>query len=190
MKSPVLILILAVIIAFTVANYFFIAHFSNPKAAITPSSTLPPTSTAETSFCQKGQLAADIMSQGAAGNIYATLTLTNTGKSSCEIVLGNTISANFNADNIVTNYKQNLLKQDIMLAPSAKVYSQVHYPNGPQCQSPIMEKPITFIYKTDQTVIPFQPTTPGGQTLVQACSSPSEKTVIDIWPLSKRPITQ
>jgi len=187
MKKIILTIILIAIMGFTVANYYLISHFSNPHAALSPSAT--PTSP-QTAFCQSNQLSGKIDAQGAAGNIYATLTLTNTGKTSCEIVLGNTITVLFNARNIITHYEQNIQEENFILAPGAKVYSQVHYPNGPQCQSTIIQQPIAFFYKTDQASLAFKPTEPTGKLIVQACSSQSEKTMIDIWPISKTPITQ
>jgi len=189
MKKVILVIILLLIIAFTTAGYYFIAHFSKPHAPIrqNPSAMISQT---QTQFCQQNQLSANITTQGAAGNIFATLILINTTKTSCEVTLGNTIMGVFNAKNIVTNYKQNAPAQNFILAPSGKVYSQIHYPNGPQCQSSIVEQKINFVYKTAQTSITFQSTGPGEKLLVQACSAPSQKTVIDIWPLSKNPIVQ
>ena len=150
-----------------------------------PQLAIPPT------FCQPNQLSGDIATQAAAGNIYATLTLTNTGKTACEIVLGNTVTAKFDAKNISIHIEQPSSSKNFMLAPGAKVYSQIHYPNGPQCQSGISQKPITFLYTNAQTSLMFTSTTPQTEKLVvQACLSQLEKTVVDIWPLSKNPITQ
>jgi uncharacterized protein DUF4232 len=189
MKKLILIIILLIIIAFTAAGYFFIVHFQKPNAPIkqTPSAMVSQT---QSQFCQTNQLSGDVMTQGGAGNIYATLTLTNSGKTACTVVLGNTVKVTFNAKNIVTNYKKNAPSQNFMLAPGGKVYSQIHYPNGPQCQSPIKEVPITFLYKTDQTSVTFQPNSLSLKLSIQACSSETEKTIVDIWPLSKNPITQ
>ena len=188
MKRLLLVVILIAIIGFTVANYYFIAHFSNPHAAtITPMSV---SAAPQNAFCQSNQLSGDIAAQGAAGNIYATLKLTNTGKTSCEVTLSNSITALFSARNIITHYEQNPEEKNIMLSPGATVYSQVHYPNGPQCQSTIVQQPIAFFYKTPQTDFAFKPTGPTAKLIVQACSSEAEKTIIDIWPISKTPITQ
>lgn len=129
------------------------------------------------------------MSQGAAGNIYDTLTITNTGSTPCEIILGNTITVTADATNIVFHNQKILASENFLLATGAKVYSQLHYPNGPQCQSGISQQPITVLYKTDMTTVPFTPDSQTGKLLIQACSSPQEKTTVDIWPLSKDPVT-
>jgi hypothetical protein len=187
MKKLILVIILVVIIIFTIASYFFIARFSNPNAVPIPS---PTSANSQTHLCQSNQLSTNISAQGAAGNIYATLEMTNSGKTTCEVVLGNTVTAMFTAKNIIMRYEQTVPSEHFMLAPNAKIYSQIHYPNGPQCQSGITQKPITFFYKTAETNVEFVPTMPVGKLVVQACLSEAEKTIIDIWPLSKTPITQ
>jgi len=186
MKKIILIIILLVIIIFTVVSYHVIAHFStqSTNTVMTP----PQPSTGE-SLCQKNQLETSLSSQGAAGNIYDTLTLTNKGKTTCTVVLGNTVTAQFEASNMTIHYIENVPSENFVLAPDANVYSQIHYPNGPQCQSGIKEQPISFYYKNGQTSLLFVPNAQTLKLTVQACLSPNEKTIIDIWPLSKQPIT-
>ena len=189
MKNLTLIVILIVIILFAVMGYYFILSYSAHNNTNTKSPTIIPSPTqTQLTLCKKNQLAATISSEGAAGNIYATLTLTNTGKTTCIILLDNTITAMFTAKNIAIHYIENVSNDDFSLAPSAKVYSQVHYPNGPQCQSGIKQQPINFLYQTDQTAVMFEQNPQMGKVLVQACVSEAEKTTIDIWPLSKTPI--
>ena len=188
MKKVVLIIILLAIIGITVAGYYFIAQFSSAPTT-TPQSPTITSSPTQTTFCSKDQLTATIAAQGAAGNIYATLTMTNTGKTTCTIILGNTVTALFAAQNITVHYLEDSTPNRLLLAPSASVYSQVHYPNGPQCQSGIKEQPVTFLYKADQETVAFVPNAQTGKVALQACSSPQEKTQIDIWPLSKQPVT-
>jgi len=135
-------------------------------------------------------LAATIAAQGAAGSIFGTLELTNTGTTTCSVVLGNTITETTTAKNVSIHNQQTVPTQVFVLKPHAKVYSQVHFPNGPQCQNGVTPHPITFFYKADQTSIPFQSTTPQtGTLMIQACTSQTEQTVVDIWPLSQSPIT-
>jgi Domain of unknown function (DUF4232) len=206
MKNVKLIIILLVIITFCIAGYYFLQIFSRPQNVskypappfIKLSPTLPPTVTptnaisnqTQITACTQNELRATIMAQGAAGNIYGTLEMANTGKAACSVELGNTVSAMTDAKNITIHYQQTAPSQTFILAPGSKVYSQVHYPNGPQCQSGIAPKPISFLYKTLQTAITFQSTTPHeGTLMIQACTSLAEKTVVDIWPLSLSPIT-
>lgn len=188
MKRMPLMFVLLVIIIFTVAGYYFIAQFGATHT--TPTQTLPTISIKKPALpCQKSQLAANISFQGAAGNIFATITMTNTGKTACTIVLGNSITAMFEAKNILIHYIETVTTENFLLAPSATAYSQIHYPNGPQCQSEIKQQPVTFLYKTDQTALPITPNAQTEKPLIQACSSETEKTIIDIWPLAKQPIT-
>jgi hypothetical protein len=185
MKNAKLIIILVVIVVFATIGTFLISKFSSPNAVPQPQLNTQPTTTP---FCQPNQLSGNIDTQAAAGNIYATLTLTNIGKTACEIALGDTISARFDAKNIAVHYEDTTHSNKMILSPTKSVYSQVHFPNGPQCQSGIIQKPLTLTYKAGQTSIEFKST--NGKLMVQACSSESEKTIIDIWPLSQKPITQ
>jgi len=130
--------------------------------------------------CQRDQIKATFSSEGAAGNIYGQLTMTNISSKPCHISLGNTITITTDTHTIVSNYTQKSPTTDFVLAPGATVYSHVHFPNGPQCQSGVAQKAISFLY----TTIEFRSITKT-PILVQACVSPSEKTIIDIWPLSQ-----
>lgn len=195
MKNRVITILLLAVIILAVLGYFVMtktATHNNTSIAATPFPPSPTTSSpAQTLQCQNDQLSATISAQGAAGNIYATLEMTNSGKTACEVMLGNTVTAVFDAKNIVIHYQQTIPSENFTLTPNAKVYSQIHYPNGPQCQSGITEEPITFLYKTAQTTVLFKTASPQNEKLiVQACKSQSEKTTIDIWPLSQSPITQ
>jgi hypothetical protein len=198
MRNLILTFILLAIIALSTALYFLISHFSAPTTvvvpqastvSISPMQTQAPTVTSQTEFCQKNQLSGTLSSQGAAGNIYAKLELINTGKTPCEVVLGNTVYALFTANNILSHSEQSVVSETFIIAPGAKVYSQVHYPNGPQCQSGITPKPITFVYKSNETSTAFVPDTQTGNLMIQACKSEMEKTTIDIWPLSETQVT-
>ena len=177
---------MVVIIIGATGGYYFIAHYGTLYMSKKVKTQLP---TPDSAYCQKDQLETSMSTQGAAGNIYDELIITNKGKKACLIVLGNTITALFNAKNIITHYIEIVPNQNYTLAPSATVYSQVHYPNGPQCQNGIHIQPLTLYYKTAQITIPFTPGVKGGKLVVQACRSQNEKTSIDIWPLSKQPIS-
>jgi hypothetical protein len=194
MKNMRLIIILSIIIAFCVAGYYFLQTFSKPqnvskypappfiKLSTSPSSANLMTKTSPASSqCTQGQLQATIIEQAGAGNIY--------GKTACSLELGNTIAVMTDTKNVTIHYQKTAPNMMYILAPGANVYSQVHYPNGPQCQSGISPKPITFLYKSGQISDTFQSKTPHmGTLMIQACTSPTEKTTIDIWPLSISPI--
>lgn len=213
MKNRTIIIILFLLFLFFAAGYFFLKEFSksgptpsyspsptsslaptnslSPAASITPTAAnVTPTTQTQISQCTNDQLAATIAAQGGAGNIFGTLELTNTGATTCSVVLGNTVIETTPAKNITVHYQQTAQTQVFVLKPHAKVYSQVHFPNGPQCSSGVTPQPITFLYKADQIAVPFQSTTPQtGTLMIQACTSQTEKTVVDIWPLSQSPIT-
>jgi len=186
-------LLIFAIVIFGAAGYFFIikSHTTQTLSQYPTSSTqtLSISPTGQRAKCLENQLAATVSTEGAAGNIYGTLVLTNTGKTPCTVVLGNTVTAAAEAKNVIIHDQENASLQTIILVPAEKVYSQVHYPNGPQCQSGISPSHLTLFYKTDKTTIAFHPI-PQGTLLVQSCTSPTEKTTIDIWPLAKTPITQ
>jgi len=195
MKKLTISVILLAIVSLSFALYFLISKFSpqTPVASESPQVSVSisqmPTST-QTALCQQNQLTGTLSSEGAAGSIYVTLELSNSGKTACEVVLGNTITTTLDAKNIELNQKQTVGSGNFNLAPGAKVYSQAHYPNGPQCQSGVTPKPVTFLYKSSQTSVSFTPNRQTGQVMIQTCSSQSEKTTVDIWPLSKTPINQ
>lgn len=193
MKNPAFFFSVSISIFLIILGFLIISKVQAPKMhtatgiAHKPIGNPSPTPPA---LCTNNQLTASASAQGGAGNIFATLTLTNTGDTACSVTLGKTVTATFDAKNIMVNDKQTMIPKNFVLAPLANAYSQVHYPNGPQCQSPIKPVPITFTYKTDQTAVTFDPIPQGEKLIVQACSAPTEKTVVDIWPLSKAPITQ
>ena len=206
MRKLTLIVTFLAIIAFGTAVSFLFTKFSSEEPTIIrhPSTTyIPPThiktqtptlapTSPQTTSCQQNQVKATISTQGAAGNIYGTLEMTNTGKSACEIELGNTVIATFDnksliPQNIAVHNVHTVPVESYLLVPGAKVYSQVHYPNGPQCQSGIKQIYVSFL--VDQTGIIFQPDAHTENLVIQACKSDTEKTTVDIWPLSKSPIT-
>lgn len=148
--------------------------YNNPLPSPTPSS-----SPISNSDCTSNQLKTTASFDTAAGNVYATLTIANISATDCEVTLGNSISAKYSATNITSVYKSSPPMQTYTLAAGAKVYSQVHYPNGPQCQSTIIQQPVTLTYGTDVNFDSFT---------ISACTGP-EKTQIDIWPVSQTPVT-
>ncbi len=196
-------MVLLAVISLCFAFYFVIKHISPktavapqaPTTSISPVQTQTPNQTnlspTEITLCQPNQLVGKSTAQGAAGNIYVNLELTNTGKTACDVELGNQVIATFDGKyivppNITIHNMQQEVPESVSLPPGAKLYSQVHYPNGPQCQSGI--KPIAIAFLIDQSTVSFDPDSQSGKLMVQACKSDSEKTVIDFWPLSKTPI--
>jgi hypothetical protein len=199
MKRLIIIVILFAIISFSTALYFLISHFTprttvqllTPSVSLSPIQSQTPTqkqTQEQIILCRKEQLSASISPEGAAGNIYAKIEITNKSKTDCDVVLGNTIIVQVKAQNIIIHNQQTVPSEYFKLAPSQKIYSQVHYPNGPQCQTGVSPKQITFLYEIPQTEFTME-LIPTQKMILQACTSQAEKTTIDIWPLSKNPIT-
>lgn len=143
-----------------------------------------PTSNLE---CNNNQLSALITTEGAAGSIYGNLTITNTSDSECQISLGNLVKAKFSANNISYNYTVTSASQPFTLQPNQKVYSQIHYPNGPQCQSTISSKPISLVYESGSLSLNFKDMNGNTSFNISACLG-TENTLINIWPVSATPI--
>lgn len=145
------------------------------------------------SYCSPQNMQANIAISPAAGNIYGMLTIKNISDKTCSMVGNNLISVIYPSTipNIVITHIGNTLANNITLAPNQLVYSQVHYPNGPQCQSGIQTQKIQFTYAISPTAtITFINQSDQKDQTITLCSSSTEKTTIQIWNLSLTPITQ
>lgn len=157
-----------------------------------PSPHSSPTNTS-LPYCSPQDLNALITIEGAAGNIYGTITLKNTSAQLCQILGGN-IGVFYDTGNIknitVTAVGQTQTKP-IVLTQGQTIYSQVHYPNGPQCQSlGIQTVPVIFTYKISPTsTISFKNKEGSETQTVQACKSSKDITDIQVWNISTEPIT-
>jgi hypothetical protein len=158
------------------------------------SQTSPTTSTSQA--CKSENLKGSISTEGAAGNIYGTLSLKNTSSISCTIAGSETINAKF--DSSVKNLKVqevktegNELADTFSLKPGQTVYSQIHYPNGPQCSNGITTTNVTLTYPISPlqnvTFTPLNDPMPLGVT---TCKDKSEMTTLQVWALSSKPISQ
>jgi hypothetical protein len=181
-KKFYIVIGIIIFVIFLGVIYLVFANKSSLNLAVATSTpqTATPSPIANTD-CTNDQLSASASYEPAAGNIYGTLTITNTSNTDCTVTLGDTIKANYTASNISINYESNPPTLSQNLHPGDKVYSQVHYPNGPQCQSEILPKPVIFSYEMNNIKVDFD------STSVSACAG-SENTQIDIWPLSIKPI--
>ena len=182
----VIICTIVILVTLGLVGFFTLnpIQYMTPQVVQNPAQeeTTDPTD-APTKDCHPKLLQAIISPEGTAGSTYAKLEITNIGTTSCQVTLGNTITTKFAASNITIHDQEKKPSETIMLAPSKKIYSQIHYPNGAQCSSGVTEKEIVFFY---QTALPFQ--TKNQDTIkIQTCKSDSEKTVIDIWPVSQIP---
>lgn len=182
--SKSILLLIAVVVLVSIGVYSYRNKNTNPLAPATPQAT-------NLLNCTEDDLDGLAEFQGAAGSIYASLTITNKTDNSCIMTLGNSIKINYSANNILTKYTSNSASQTYTLPAGGKVYSQIRYPNGPQCQGPTSPKAITITYGEgdEDTILDFADKDGKTNFTVQACAG-AEKTAIDIWPLSKDMITK
>ncbi len=156
--------------------------------------TLPSPKPTQAIYCKKQDLQASIMLSPGAGNIYGTLKLTNTGSEACEIAGSNPINIQYDADrnkNIQISYVGQTQSDTFNLPPHQSLYSQVHYPNGPQCSTTTNPVIVSFSYAiSSRESIEFKNEDLINPVVVQSCKLATEMTQIQIWNLSNDPITQ
>lgn len=161
-----------------------------PSIGVVPLTQTVPSTTPSTTaiFCLPKDLQASISTEGAAGNIYGTVTIKNISPKPCTIHADSFISATISASNITISPQGQKGPSTIELSPRQVVYSQIHYPNGPQCSGSIKQVPVTFRYAISPTsTVTFSPTSnlPSAMT---TCSSLTEKTQLDVWSISLKPL--
>jgi len=144
--------------------------------------------------CSSQNLQAFLTTSPGAGTVYVTFTLKNISKASCRVAGGNFISATYDTatiKNITTSYIGETQTQPFILQAGQTLYSQAHYPNGPQCatSAPLPTK-VTFSYQISQRDSVIFKTIDGNtEQDIPSCSSESDKTDIEIWHMSLQPIT-
>ncbi len=197
--KPLIASLVAIIIVLAIGlGYFLYQSLNSPvetPITINPTpipATAAPTSTptASTSlFCSPSELQTTAQSEGAAGSVYLTVNIKNSGNRSCQIVGNKFIKATSTAQNIVVKEQGQPTTVLLTIAPGQTVYSQIRYQNGPQCSGPTTETPISYSYPispTDSLAI----TDSSNPLTIGVCSSPSENTTVDVWSLSLQPLNQ
>lgn len=213
-RQIIIILVIIVVLLLLVAGYFygksltteFIAPTPTPMPIILPTTaptsiptptptpvTVTPNPTVTISYCLPANLQATIDLSPGAGNVYGTFTLKNVSSNTCKISGGEFIGVNYDTTKVknitVTDIGQTQ-SQPFILNPNQTIYSQVHYPNGPQCQSGVNQTPVTFTYKISPTsTVVFTSAQNNIPQVVQTCKSDSEMTEVQIWNMSTQPIT-
>jgi len=190
------------VIAFLILAAIFI--FKLHRRSYAPSPTAPMTkpntqitkpqavNSSENSFCTPRDLQGSISLSPGAGNIYGTFTLTNMSSRPCKVLGGEFIDVHYNPTitNISITHVGQTQPAPFVLAPHQTIYSQVHYPNGPQCSSVTKPVPVSFTYAIDaQKEVTFKDANGKAEQQVQACKSPNEITQIQIWNMATQPIT-
>jgi hypothetical protein len=151
------------------------------------------TPTGKGNYCTSDELEALIALSPAAGNVYGTLTLKNVSSAECEVLGGKFVTADYDSSikNIAVTHIGQTQEKPFILSPGQTIYSQVHYPNGPQCQSVgLNQTRVTFSYQVSPTdAVSFKNSQGGTQQIVQSCLSPDDMTEIQIWNMANQPIT-
>lgn len=142
------------------------------------------------SFCKAADLQNSIEVEGAAGSIYGKLRIKNISADVCKIIANGYISPKITAINSAVVHAGIPGAAIIILKPGESAYSQVHYPNGPQCNGPEVQSTITFSYQTsaNESVI-FKDQSGRVEQNIMVCSSPSQITQVDVWSISTTPIS-
>lgn len=160
-----------------------------PAVVPTPSpTTIPAVAQAVSTdrYCTPSQLKAEALPEGAAGNIYVTLTIKNISKEPCQIVGNNTLSVDYpsSVTNFQTVNKKPATTPMFTLEPNQKIYALIHYPNGPQCSSKAtaVNTMVSYAISPNDSVIftPVMDTT----LSILSCESNSDITTIDLYGLS------
>jgi hypothetical protein len=141
-------------------------------------------------YCSSSDLQALLSLDHAAGNVYGTFTLKNISGYSCQVLGGQFIQANYTSSNTKVVHVGQTPSQSFELAPGQTIYSQVHYPNGPQCSSSVTPINVTFTYSVSPTEsVTFRDQSGKAEQSVQACTSQQDITEIQVWNMSPQPIT-
>lgn len=193
MKKILFVLGIVIVLVLLGSATVFVKNVYQPSPSLSPtpniSIAVSPTSVPPT-FCKPAALHATLITQGAAGNIYGTLAIKNTSAFACQIQGNQFIQAAYQVSNITVGHQGTPSAALLMIQPNQSVYSQIHYPNGPQCNGPTKDTSISFSYPISPNAkVTFQ--NQNGQTIqsIPVCSATSEITNIDVWSLSNKPIS-
>ena len=152
-------------------------------------STPTPTLTTNFQFCNSENLEAEISFEGAAGNIYGAATIKNIGAKQCEMIADNFINATYAAKNISVMQQGQIGPNFVVLSPEQTVYSQIHFPNGPQCSSGTQQTPVTFRYQiSENNSVTFVPAGNFPSSTITTCTAEKDITQLDVWSISLQPL--
>jgi len=174
---------------------FLFSQKAPTKSNITTQSQITTTPTTA-SYCSASSIGGLVNFQGAAGSSYGSFAIKNLSKQQCLVLGDQYIGVKYDTNsvkNLTITHMGHTPAQPFLLAPNAIIYSQVHYPNGAQCQSAgLNTTKVVFYYKISPTeTVPFRNNQNGSiEQQVATCKSPSGKTEIQIWNMSPQPITQ
>ena len=134
-------------------------------------------------FCTKENLSAVGQFEAAAGNSFGTFTLTNISAAPCKVLGNNQLMIQYpNAiTNIKIKYPNKPSQKFFILNPKQSISASVHYPNGPQCNSPLDSPDVMFSYDiAPKLSMPFMNGTTANPFEITTCRSPKDITLIQI----------
>lgn len=141
------------------------------------------------SYCDHDNLIADITTQGAAGNTYGTLKLTNLSSKNCSIIASNFINPQYNSPNISVEKQGNAGPALLTLIPNQTAYSQIHFLNGAQCSSDTLLVDVSFKYDfAPNSSILFEDISGNSNVQINVCKD-STTTQIDVWSVYLKPVS-
>lgn len=142
-------------------------------------------------YCNPNNLTATITTEGAAGSVYGTFKITNTSSLACQILGKNYIQVEYDKTktaNLSIAYLGHTQSENFVLQPNQTIYSQFRSPNGPQCTQ-VTGTGVSFTYKISAKEIATFMNQGLDSLTINTCVSPQENTEIQIWNMSKTPIT-
>lgn len=188
MKKAVFALVALILLGTGI--YFFFGPELGLQGAL-PSSPSPKGASKNSAFCDPTQLKSLIELEGAAGNIYGILSVQNISTKKCDIVGSNFVNVVSSARNLTTKHVGKSGQATYSLTPSQTVYSQVHFPNGPQCNGNTEQSTLTVTYNISPTnSVTFQDLTGKSAQTITVCAKDTDITKVDLWSLSTQPINQ
>lgn len=160
-----------------------------PVVSSAPSSAAASTPTPKaTTVCNPANLKGTVQLSPGAGNVFGTITLTNTSTTSCEIPGNHFAQLAYDkttAKNIVIVYQGITSTSPFVLSPNESVYATLHYPNGPQCQSGVNPVNVSLAYSISPgNAITIANTGGDIPLVINACISPSEMTQVQVGSFS------
>lgn len=186
-----LAVIFLILLAIRIFTYYHPPTTSPLNNSVSPTASV--VSLGSTTFCSPTVLQPQIETEPAAGNIWGVATIANNGSVPCQIIGNNFLDANVDPsiNNITLSTQGSAGSEILTLAPGQTVYSQIHYPNGPQCSGTPNQTNITFTYKiSTKDLITFHALDGKTTFSIPSCQSSKEVTDIQIWPISDQPITK
>lgn len=190
MKNTLLFIVVSILAVglFTGLKYLF-PTVSNQTGLPPGNKPSPPVTSS--SPCKPNQLEAKMTSEGAAGNMYVTVTLKNISQTACNVIGNNQLQIQY--PNSVRNFKIEVRKPPtknlFSVAPGQVIYSLIHYPNGPQCSAnaSFVNTGVSYAISMKETVS-FKPST--GDTLdIPSCANDKDITRIDLYSFSDKEVS-